>query len=231
MIDYAATDTRYLVALRDALRTDLQRLGRLAWVEEECQLLTQVEWAPAQPPEEAFLRFKGARTLGRRGLAVLRELFVWREREAARLDRATFRILGNEAILAMASDPPTSLERLGQVRGLGRDLLTRRGPELLAAIQRGLDLPDDALPRFERHPRPRPDPAFDLRLERLKALRTDLAAEYNLPPGLLCPNATLEAIARREAASPADLGATPGVRRWQVATFGDRLLAAVAGTA
>jgi len=231
MIAYAATDTRYLIALRDELRADLIRLERLAWVEEESQLLTQVEWAPAQPPEEAFLRFKGARTLSRRGLAVLRELFVWREREATRLDRATFRILGNEAILAMASDPPRSLDRLGQVRGLGRDLMARRGPELLAAIQRGLDLSEDELPRFERRPRPRPDPTFDLKLERLKAVRTDLATEYALAPGLLCPNATLEAIARGEPGSPDDLAATPGMRRWQVAAFGDRLLGAVAGAA
>lgn len=229
MIAYAATDTRYLVALRDSLRSDLERLGRLAWVEEECTLLTQVEWAPPQPPEEAFLRFKGARTLGRRGLAVLRELFTWREREAERLDRATFRILGNEPLLAMAAEPPDSLDSLARIRGVGRDLQARRGSELLAAIRRGLDLPESELPRFERGVRPRPDPAFDLRLERLKAVRTELAATYLLPPGLLCPNATLEAIARRMPAGPAELEAVPGVRRWQVNTFGDRLLGAISG--
>jgi len=227
MIAYAATDTRYLVALRDALRADLLHLERLAWVEEECELLTRVEWPPALPPEETALRMKGARTLSRRGLAVLRELFVWRDREAARLDRATFRILGNEPILALATDPPKSLEGLGRVRGLGRDLLARRGPDLWAAIQRGLELPEAQLPRFERRPRPQLDPAFDQRMERLKTVRAELVQKFDLPPGLVCPNATLEGIARREPLTAVELAAVPGVRRWQLAEFGDRLLEAV----
>jgi len=160
-------------------------------------------------------------------LAVLRELFVWRDREAARLDRATFRILGNEPILALATDPPKSLEGLGRVRGLGRDLLARRGPDLWAAIQRGLELPEAQLPRFERRPRPQLDPAFDQRMERLKTVRAELVQKFDLPPGLVCPNATLEGIARREPLTAVELAAVPGVRRWQLAEFGDRLLEAV----
>ena len=43
-----------------------------------------------------ILRLKGAKALKGRELAILRELFEWREGVAQRTDRATFRILNNE---------------------------------------------------------------------------------------------------------------------------------------
>jgi len=88
-------------------------------------------------------------------------------------------------------------------------------------------LPENQLPRFTRSPRTQPNPAADARLERLREIRTHLATELELQPGVLCPNSTLEAIARRNPASPDALGAVEGVRRWQVAAIGEKLLAAL----
>lgn len=227
MVAYAATDTRYLPALRDSLRSDLIRLGRLAWVEEECELLIGVEWAPPEPAETAFLRLKGARALDRRGLAVLRELVVWRDSLAARLDRALFRIVPNEALLTLAAEHPGSLAALAAIRGVGRDLAARYGAEILAAIDRGLAVPDRELPRFERRPRPRPDPAYEARREALRDARAALAPRLGLPPGVLIPNATLDAIASRVPRSAEELSQIPGVRRWQVGVLGYHLLAAL----
>jgi ribonuclease D len=45
---------------------------------------------------------------------------------------------------------------------------------------------------------------------------------------VLCPNGTLEAIARAVPRSLEALQAIPGIRRWQVATVGPQLLAEVA---
>lgn len=228
MIEYAGTDTRYLPGLRDIFRTELAAIGRLSWVEEECDLSRSVEWGPAEPPEVAFLRAKGARELSRRGLAVLRELYSWREQLAARLDRALFRVVGTETLIDLASRLPGSRELLAQVRGIGGELQHRHGEELLEAIRRGLAVPDEALPNFERRPRFRPDPAFDARLERLKGARIRLAERLKLPLGLVAPNATLESIARSAPASREALGLTPGVRQWQVRELGEELLAALA---
>ena len=73
------------------------------------------------------------------------------------------------------------------------------------------------------------DPALDARLERLKRTRNQLAARLELAPGVLCPNGTLEEIARGNPGTLEELAALPSVRRWQAATFGAELLEAVQG--
>ncbi|MEO8450483.1 MAG: HRDC domain-containing protein [Gemmatimonadota bacterium] len=227
MVEYAATDTRHLPELSDLLRAKLAEMGRLSWVAEECEILTGVEWAPADPPEVGFFRLKGARSLDPRGLAILREVFTWREQTASRLDRAAFRLVGNEALHSLAVRRPQTVQALGAIPGIGAENAARRGAEILEAIGRGLAVPEAELPRFERGPRYRPDPTHEERLVRLKETRTRLAAELNLAPGVLCANGTLEQIARAKPATLEELRRTPSVRAWQVAAIGAQLLAVV----
>jgi ribonuclease D len=227
MIAYAASDTRYLPGLRDIMREQLAARGRLSWAEEEFELLAQVRWR-SDDGEPGFLRIKGAKALKGRTLAVLREVYQWREELAARLDRAPFRILSNEPMLEIARIQPRDPAALRAIRGVGGELVERRGRDLLAAVQRGLDLPESEIPRLARTVRRPPDPAYEARLDRLKALRNDLAARYELAPGVLCPNGTLEAIARAEPPSVDALRSIPELRRWQIEEIGDALVQAIA---
>ncbi|MEP7226238.1 MAG: HRDC domain-containing protein [Gemmatimonadales bacterium] len=227
MLEYAAADTRHLPTLRDLLREQLRERGRLGWAEEEFGLATGARWSPPDVDEPAYLRLKGAKALPGRSLAVLRELFDWRDQLARRTDKAAFRILNNEPMLAMSQTPPTDLAGLKAVRGIGGEQAERRGREILAAVQRGLAVPEAELPRVERPPRRPSDPAYEARLERLKAARNLLAAQYELAPGVLCPNGTLEAIAHLNPASVDELAKVPGLRRWQLREIGSGLLAAL----
>ncbi|HEU5171376.1 MAG TPA: ribonuclease D [Gemmatimonadales bacterium] len=228
MIAYAAADTRHLPALRDILRERLAERGRLAWAEEEFALLAQVRWRN-DGGEEAYLRVKGAKALRGRALAVLREVFRWREETAERTDRAPFRILNNEPMLEIARAQPRDAAGLRTIRGVGADLVERRGRELLAAVRRALEMSESELPRLERAPRRPPDPAYEARLERLKAARNALAAKYDLAPGVLCPNATLEAIAHAEPTTVDDVRRVSDIRNWQVEEIGEDLLKAASG--
>src|SRR5262249_7632729 len=97
MLDYAEQDTRHLLELKDRIKGDLEKKGRLAWVKEECERLEDTKWAE-EDNGTAFLRVKGARDLSRRELAVMRELYHWRDSVARELDRATFRVIGNEQL-------------------------------------------------------------------------------------------------------------------------------------
>jgi len=98
MLDYAAQDTRFLLALKDHMSAELKSMGRMEWAREEFALLEGTRWADEEPGM-SFLKLKGARDLNRRELAVLRELVPWRDTVAKQLDRATFRVLGNEQLL------------------------------------------------------------------------------------------------------------------------------------
>jgi ribonuclease D len=225
MLDYAAADTRHLSELRDILREQLRARDRLQWAEEEFGLLTQIRFTPAAATEPGYLRLKGAKALRGRELAVLRELWEWREGTAQRADRATFRILNNEPMLLMAKNPPADVAALKAIPGLSGEQVERRGREILAAVGRGLEVPDRDLPRLERPPRRPADPALEARVERLKAIRNALAKRYDLPPGVLCPNGTLEAVARANPTNLEEMSAISELRRWQLRELGDELLA------
>jgi ribonuclease D len=227
MKEYAATDTAHLPELRDRLRTALEELGRLAWAKEEFERREGTRWTEPEEGREAFLKMKGARDLTPRGLAILRELHGWREGVAKERDQATFRILNNQALLEMSAAPPADLQALRSVVGVSEGMVNRRGREILAAVKRGLAVPEEELPRFPRSPRWERDLEFEDRVERLKQARNRRADELGLDPGFSMGRALLEDVARLQPRDAAALQAVPGVRRWQVEALGEALLRAL----
>jgi ribonuclease D len=227
MLEYAAADTRHLPALRDILRDGLRERGRFEWAEEEFELLSAARRVPQEAEEPAYLRLKGAKALGGRALAILRELVQWREEMARRTDKAAFRILNNEPMLFMAKSPPQDMTALKAVRGISPDQAERRGRDILAAVQRGLDIPERDLPRLERPPRRPSDAAYEARLERLKSVRNVLATRFDLAPGVLCPNGILETVARVNPATLPQMSEIRELRRWQLREIGSGLLGAL----
>ncbi|HEX6926870.1 MAG TPA: ribonuclease D [Longimicrobiaceae bacterium] len=227
MKEYAATDTAYLPALRDRLREELIKMDRLRWAEEEFQRREATRWIEPGDGREAFLRVKGARELTPRGLAILRELYAWREEVARERDQATFRVISNQALVELSLRPPTSQRELAEIKGVGGGLIERRGQEIVAAIRRGLELAEEELPRFPPGRRWERDPEVEARAERLRAARTRRAEDLDLDPGFLMPRAMLEEVARQNPASVAELQGIPEIRRWQVEALGDALLEAL----
>ena len=227
MKQYAATDTAHLPDLRDRLKAALEQMGRLHWAQEEFLRREGTRWTEPEDGKEAFMRIKGARDLAPRGLAILRELHAWREGVARERDQATFRILGNQALLEMSASPPGSMRDLPSVTGISEGLAQRRGRDILAAVQRGLDVPEDQLPRWPRGQRFERDPEQEARFEALRDARTRLADQLNLDAGFLIPRATLEEIARAQPRTIDELAQVPGVRTWQVEAVGQGLLKAI----
>jgi len=226
MLDYAAQDTLHLLELRDRLYQELDRAGRLEWAREEFALLEGTRWSD-EDPAAAFLRIKGARDLTRRELAVLRELAPWRDEIARGLDRATFRVLGNEQLLDIAKRHPTSRDELAAIKGMPRGLLDARAGEMLAAVQRGLAVPDADLPRFPKSARWDRDPDFESRVSALKTVRDEAAARLDLDPGVLCSRDRLEAVARKNPKSGEELESVTELRRWQRHVLGEAFTTAL----
>lgn len=226
MLDYAAQDTIHLLELRDRLKHDLEHAGRWDWAREEFALLEGTKWGD-DDSANAFLRIKGARDLTRRELAVLRELVPWRDAIARQLDRATFRVVGNEQLLDVARQQPATRETLAAIKGMPRALLESRGNELLDAVKRGLAVPDAELPRFPKAARWDRDPEFDVRVSALKTVRDETATRLDLDPGVLCARDRLEAVARKNPKDREELETIGELRQWQRAVLGESFLKAL----
>ena len=226
MLDYAAQDTRYLLDLRDQLKAKLEKLGRWEWAREEFERLEGTKWEE-EDASLSFLRIKGARDLTRRELALLRELVPWRESVAKEVDRATFRVMGNEVLLEIARTAPRTVRELSTLKGMPRGILDRGAHAILEAVQRGLAVADEQLPKFPRSPRWEREDDFDARVTKLKSVRDAAATKLNLDPGVLCSRERLEAVARKKPAKVSDLDDVPGLRRWQITEMGDAFIEAL----
>jgi ribonuclease D len=228
MLDYASQDTMYLLELRDRLAGELETAGRWSWAQEEFERLEGTRWEQPDGEDNGYMRVKGARDLGRRELALFRELVRFRDGIARELDRATFRVAGHEARFAVAKEAPRTMEALGAIKGVPRGIAERRGAEMLAAVKRGLDVPEDQLPKFPRAPRWDRDADFDNHVNALRAAREEAAQRLGIDPGFLCAREKLEAIARKKPKTLEELAEIPDLRRWQIEVLGEAFLKAVA---
>jgi ribonuclease D len=226
-LDYAASDVIYLVEVSETLERELSEKKRLTWAKAEFAALEQRLWPEREFDQQGYLRIKGSRKLPPRGLAVLRELFLWRDRRARDADRPPFKVMGNGTLLDLAQSPPTSRRALGTRRGI-TDLVQRRfGQELLDAIERGTEGPEH--PPLERkqptgNGRRRLDRRGESRLEELKLWRAKRAHELGLDPGVFCPNASLEEIAAVLPRSDDEMRGLTAVKPWWVEQFGPEVL-------
>ena len=226
MLEYAAQDTMHLLPLRDQLKSALEERGRWAWAREEFERLEGTRWEE-EDGSGAFLRIKGARDLTRRELAVLRELVEWRDTVARNLDRSTFRVAGNEVLLALSQSQPTSTGDLERTKGLSRGLIPRFGAAILAAIERGRAVPEAELPRFPKAQRWNRDPDYEDRVSRLKSVRDKAAVTLELDPGVLCARERLEAVARRNPREASELAEVSELRKWQIDVLGESFIRAL----
>lgn len=191
MIDYAHNDTRYLKPISDHLKEELKTRGRLDWHEESCRRLVEDCAQPREVEEGRYRRLKGASKLDASGLAVLRELWRWREKEALRVGSPPYFILAHESMVAVSAAAGN-----GEVTAL----LPKRFPAhrrrgLQAAVARGLV----AKPESEVHPRSRRSPQLSRaqkgRFQELQTTRDRNAKELGIDPSLIASRATLVALA------------------------------------
>ena len=227
MLDYAAQDTMHLLGLRDLLHEELRLKGRLEWAKEEFLRLESIGWSQEEPGN-AFLKVKGARDLSRRELALFKELVIWRDAAALKLDRATFRVVSNEVLFEAVKTAPTSKDALGRIKGMPRGILERAADDILSAIARGQEVPETDLPRFPKSARWDRDPDFDHKVGALKAVRDDAAARLELDPGVLCSRDRMEQVARLLPAETSVLETIPEFRKWQIAEMGEGFVKALA---
>ena len=214
-LSYAASDVTHLLPLRDALDKRLKELGRESWVAEECLRLEETRYVPPEPPEKAFLGLKGSGALDGRGLAILKQLFLLREREALRRGRPPFRVLSNNILLDLAADPDVQGK---EKESLAKVLIGPFGNPIRKALRQGQADPIGTRPRPNQHLRPRPTQEEQERFASLRRWRTGEGLRLNIDPALVWPMVSLERLSRPPASLDDEL-ASAEVRQWQTAQF------------
>ncbi|MFC1991511.1 ribonuclease D [Chloroflexota bacterium] len=217
-LEYAATDVRHLISLREILGQRLRTLGRAEWVAEECARLEEVRYT-APNLETAYLTIKGAKHLDGRGLAILRSLFLFREEEARRQHRPLFFILPDATLNLLATSPESDLS---EVPGLGQTGLKRFGRSLQQALQNGMTAPPIHRPQPVKAIRPSKEQVR--RLSRLKEWRTSLGSSFSLDSSLIWPLTSLERLAKAPDTLIAEL-TSDDIRHWQRDIIGPSLQA------
>jgi len=219
-LDYARRDTHYLLPLRDLQVEALERSG---WMEEAAEVFEHLACTPpASNPfgPHAFWRMRGVHDLTKRERAVLWELYLWRDRVASQRNLPPFRVMGDQALLALARARPRTLSELARVPRLPRHALPRYGKAILAAVERGGRAASPPPPT----PSPRPDEAVAERYHALRSWRRRVAAERGVDTDVILPNAVLWAIAERNPATLEDLEMIEGLGPWKRRTYGPAIL-------
>jgi ribonuclease D len=156
-INYALEDVRHLLPLYDRLSELLRQRQRSAWLQEETDRWTQGVADAAERRD--WRRVSGIGKLPPRELAIVRELWNWRQDEAQRRNSPPKRLLRDDLLVEIARRKMDQPDQILAVRGLQRNVLKRNVQELAACVRRGLEAPLERVPRGPRRELP---PQLDL---------------------------------------------------------------------
>lgn len=192
MEHYARNDTRHLKPLADRLKDELATAGRLAWHQESCARLITDSTQDRPADLDSIWRVKGSSLLGRPALAILRELWQWREQEALAANKPPFFVLSHQTLVDVASAAASrrSIEPL-----LPRHLSERRRAGLTKAIARGLLISPEQQPKILRYISRHPSDGEKRRFLELQTRRDLCAVKLGLDPTLIASRATLSNLA------------------------------------
>src|SRR5262249_24685973 len=129
-LEYAIDDVIHLAALRDALDSELARLGRRAWLEEELQDLAD----PARlfvDPEKAVDTRRGSAELAPARGRLAEKLAAWREGRAIDRDRPRSWILEDSALRSIVLKTPRSSAELAALPDLTPGFVERSSEAVL----------------------------------------------------------------------------------------------------
>ncbi len=220
---YAINDVLFLPAIRERIVMLAEELGRVRWLREEMEIYDDPGLYAEAPLAEVYSKVKGAGRLGRRELAVLRELAAWRDREARRRNRPRRHIIPDDPLLNLAVSQPEDIELIRRGCGLSPRAARRYAGRLREIINRARRIPAADYPPSLRRSQNR---NRALRARRLLDYIADFCADKKLDPALVASRHDIEKLL--QAADPT-VCPIPLTRGWRLEFIGREVLARVAG--
>lgn len=223
-IAYAIEDVEHLLRIWERQRETLGSRGRLEWAEAECRRF--VDDIEQEPHRENWRKLPGIQSLSSRELAVARELYHWREREAATRDKPARKVLRDDLIIELAHRQPADAADLLATRDMNRSDYRRAAPEMLAAVRRAQDLPGDQLPKVRRNEK---DQDEQILAQLLNIALANRCAQLEIALGLVGTTADLKHLVRWQVYGDRS-GEPPRLMQgWRAEVCGDLLADVLAG--
>lgn len=144
--EYALDDVRYLPGIYATMTAQLKELGRLEWLREDFLALANEERYIGHP-EQAWRRVKHSSSLNARQLGVLKELAETRDLIAMKRNLPRKWVVADELLVEIARLSPQTAEELFHLRRAENQLGKQWSREMLSAVQRGLALDPEQLPK------------------------------------------------------------------------------------
>ena len=186
-LEYAADDVRHLFEMHDILADQLQRSGRMAWLEEDAArtIANAINEGPERWPH---LSLRSGGFLEPEQQRRLLRLLRWRDAYARTQDRPRTWILDNELAVSLARNPPIDLAGLLRIF----DSQPKAPRKLADAIWQALQTPlaDEADAPDARQAETR----NKAQLRRLQDAVAACSKALDLPDGVLASRRWLEAL-------------------------------------
>jgi ribonuclease D len=222
LLEYARLDTHYLLPLRDRLAKELSDAGRVEEYQEAVDMLACSPSPTTSDDGQAFWGITNARKLTPEQAAVLRELFKFRDRQARRLDRPPFKVMGDSTLMAIAQAEPANAAGLEGLPGMNTRQIQRYGEEIVAAVARGRTAPHPHHPKAERA-----DQVVVARYDALRKWRKRVAAERRVESDVILPREVMWQVARRAPRTLEALQEIMACLPWRYQAYGPSILEAV----
>ena len=187
-IQYALFDVVHLRDLYEVIEGRLRKLKRLAWYIDEVDLW--MEELVKMETEPQWQRVSGITSLNPRELAIVRELWICRDQEASRKNRAAKRVLPDDLIVELAKRGSASVASFKAIRGFENRVSRGIAPEISEAIEKANGLAKSELPK---------------KLPRGKSMNLGLLGQFL--------STALTVVCREQQISPAIVGTASDVRK------------------
>ena len=214
-LDYAVDDVVYLPRMYNRMRSELERLGRLHWLDPEFEEMSSSERFESDE-RQRYKRLKRVGQLSRRQLACAREVAAWRELTAQKRDVPRKWVITDEQIVEACKREARTIDELFMVRGMREKLGTRDARTVAALMKSALDAPPSTWPEPDRSGKNEPN--VDAPLDLMSALVRLRAKENGVAFPTLASHDDLLRVAR---------GYREGIdllRGWRRALVGEELL-------
>ena len=187
-LKYAADDVLHLHAIHAVLDAKLRERGRLDWLHADCERAVRNARNDVDDPQP-HLAVRSAQGLNVEGQARLCRLLRWRDAEARRADRPKGWILDNELAVLLCRRLPDDFHRFNSLLDSHPKAPRKSRRELWELLERPLTGDELAIPLNVSS-----DMLDKQKLKRMQEAVASVAAELDVPEGLLCARKHLEAL-------------------------------------